>query len=248
MHPNSDQPPSSTIHIHSLPTKPNENKAKMSTFRINRGPVASATLYFDGSAAPNPGDGGAAAVASIKLHEGTTERTKKQWSIPLGHVTNVAAEYHALILGLRSLLSHFHHLQIRHEYVTLSIRGDSETLINHLNGIYRVRSPLLAPLYLHTLHLASRFQNITFTFIPRTSNLAADKPANAAQPPAQRLFSTQTCSPYSKHGSPVVPPLPRTTSTLPAQTLRVSLMQTSSLACRAVIPSLQICTAPIRCQ
>lgn len=139
-------------------------------------------MHFDGSASPNPGDGGAAAVATIKVTTTReTKRIKQEWSAALGHVTNIAAEYHALILGLRSLLSYLRTSNIRHEYVKLSVRGDSETVINHVKGTYRVSNPFLKPLYVLVLHLSSRFQNVSFVACPRTSNAAADRLAKQAR-------------------------------------------------------------------
>ncbi|KAI8854371.1 hypothetical protein BC829DRAFT_379807 [Chytridium lagenaria] len=86
--------------------------------------VDEVTLFFDGSTVPNPGRGGAGAVA------------KDMQAAFYDNITNNRAEYLGLILGLRRLLSE----------MTVHIVGDSELVINQLNKTYGIYNALVKSL------------------------------------------------------------------------------------------------------
>jgi ribonuclease HI len=88
----------------------------------------------------------------------------------LGETTNNVAEYTAVLEGL-SLASE---LGAR----TVTLRSDSQLLINQLMGRYRVKSEHLQPLYRRVRSIAAGFERISFEHVPREQNSAADGLAN----------------------------------------------------------------------
>lgn len=136
-----------------------------------------ATLKFDGSCKPNPGEGGSGYVL---------EQTQNSQRILAGqyyvgsNATNNVAEYFGLIAGLKHLASSDH--KIGH----LEIEGDSELVINQLKGRYKVNSPRLKKLRQITLKTIERgkgrdFDSYSFRWIERRSNQIADGFANDAR-------------------------------------------------------------------
>jgi hypothetical protein len=60
------------------------------------------------------------------------------------------------------------------------VRGDSELVVKQLKGEYKVKSPLLAPLYRKLKEMASQFSSLTFEWVPRERNREADRLTNLA--------------------------------------------------------------------
>jgi ribonuclease HI len=124
-------------------------------------------VHTDGAARGNPGPAGigvritrpnGAVVADIA--EG------------LGKTTNNVAEYTAAIRGLERAS------QLGATDVTL--RSDSQLLINQLTGRYRVKTPHLVPLHRRVRSLAAGFPAIRFEHVRREHNADADRLANQA--------------------------------------------------------------------
>ncbi len=88
----------------------------------------------------------------------------------IGETTNNVAEYTAVIEGL-ALAE-----ELGAKAVTL--RSDSQLLINQLTGRYRVKSEHLQPLHRRVRSLAAGFERISFEHVPREQNSAADALAN----------------------------------------------------------------------
>jgi ribonuclease HI len=88
----------------------------------------------------------------------------------IGETTNNVAEYTAVIEGL----SRAAELGAK----TVTLRSDSQLLINQLTGRYRVKSEHLQPLYRRARGLAAGFERIAFEHVPREQNTAADALAN----------------------------------------------------------------------
>jgi ribonuclease HI len=91
---------------------------------------------------------------------------------PLEPMTNNAAEYYALLLGLRCARS----LGIRY----LNVEGDSALIIKHLTGVYTVRDETLRQLYEPTKEAMGDFDKVNLCHIPRKMNRRADYLANWA--------------------------------------------------------------------
>ena len=80
------------------------------------------------------------------------------------------AEYTAVVEGLERATE----LNAR----TVTLRSDSQLLINQLTGRYRVKAPHLQPLHRRARSLAAGFERITFEHVPREENVEADRLAN----------------------------------------------------------------------
>lgn len=92
-------------------------------------------LFVDGAARNNPGPAG---VGIVILKN---EKPIEHHGFFVGSKTNNQAEYLALLIGLliiKPLLG---------PYDLLQILSDSELLVRHIKGIYKVKSPDLKPLY-----------------------------------------------------------------------------------------------------
>jgi len=125
------------------------------------------SLYTDGASRGNPGPGGAGSV--IRDGEGTVIATLKKY---LGLCTNNEAEYQALIMGLEEA--------VRRGCSRLDIFLDSELLVRHISGAYRIKSKNLLKYFNQVKNLLSLFESYTITHIDRSLNRAADRLANEA--------------------------------------------------------------------
>ena len=124
-------------------------------------------LYTDGACRGNPGEAGAGIV--ILDEEGNTIRELKKY---LGEKTNNAAEYQALIIGIKEVLKLGGN--------RVHIFSDSELMVNQLNGAYRVKNKGLMVLYNEADRLLKEFVGYDIKHINRNKNCQADKLANEA--------------------------------------------------------------------
>ena len=127
-----------------------------------------ATLFFDGGASPNPGCGGG---GFYLLDDRGNEITREAVGIyPYTNVTNNQAEYIGLIAGL---------LEAEAQGLRrLAVKGDSELVVNQMNGHYEVRSDRIFALNQYANEIERRFQRVTYTWIPRHENAVADSLAS----------------------------------------------------------------------
>ncbi len=130
-------------------------------------------VYCDGASRGNPGP--AAYGIVIATPDGRELLAEGR---ALGTATNNQAEYMALERALQ--------LAAQFQPRRVEIRLDSELLVRQMNGRYRVRSPLLAPLHARVQELARRLPDVRFVHVPRTLNARADELANAALDQAAR--------------------------------------------------------------
>lgn len=87
-------------------------------------------------------------------------------------MTNNVAEYHALIALLRWLLQ-----ADRPENLSVTIRMDSQLVVNQVNGRWAVRSALLFPLFMEACSLIRTLREkhrVHLIWVPREENVAAD--------------------------------------------------------------------------
>jgi ribonuclease HI len=125
------------------------------------------TLQFDGGSRGNPGPAGIGVV--LRAADGTPLVTLGRY---IGHATNNAAEYQALIVALEQAKR----LGARH----VLIRGDSELIVKQMRGEYRVRHPDLRPLHQRANQLLREFATARIEHNLRCHNALADKLANLA--------------------------------------------------------------------
>ena len=119
----------------------------------------------DGASRGNPGPAGIG--VEITTADGTVVA---EIARGIGETTNNVAEYTAAIEGL----ARAEELGAR----SVTLRSDSQLLINQLTGRYRVKSEHLQPLHRRARSLAAGFERITFEHVPREQNTAADALAN----------------------------------------------------------------------
>jgi ribonuclease HI len=119
----------------------------------------------DGASRGNPGPAGIGAQI-------TDERGAVLGEVArgIGETTNNVAEYTAVIEGLSVAAE----LGAR----TVTLRSDSQLLINQLSGRYRVKSEHLQPLHRRVRSIAAGFDRISYEHVPREQNTAADGLAN----------------------------------------------------------------------
>jgi ribonuclease HI len=120
---------------------------------------------IDGGARGNPGEAGCGIVLEVGGR-------REEHTLYLGITTNNVAEYAALLAALER--SHALGLD------ELTIRSDSQLLVEQMNGGYRVKAPHLKPLWLRARTLAAAFRRFSIVHVPRERNRAADALANHA--------------------------------------------------------------------
>jgi ribonuclease HI len=125
------------------------------------------TLHFDGGSRGNPGPAGIGVVLLDEHGEPVYELGEF-----LGRCTSNFAEYTALIRGLAAA-------KIL-KASKVSIKADSELVVRQINGIYKVKSPDLKPLYLRARSLMDEIGDVKIQHVYREGNARADELANLA--------------------------------------------------------------------
>ena len=129
----------------------------------------------DGGSRGNPGPAGYGAVVWTADHN-TVLAERKQ---AIGRATNNVAEYSGLIAGLE-------------EAATLGasevdVNMDSKLVVEQMSGRWKVKHPDMAPLHQQATALSTRFDHVTYNWVPRAKNSHADRLANEAMDAAAEL-------------------------------------------------------------
>jgi broad specificity phosphatase PhoE/ribonuclease HI len=127
----------------------------------------------DGGSRGNPGPAGFGAV----LKDADTGELIAEAAESIGRATNNVAEYRGLIAGLQLYGEHT-------PRAALEVRMDSKLVIEQMAGRWKVKHPDMRPLALTARRLAPA--DVTWTWIPRLQNAAADRLANLAMDAAAR--------------------------------------------------------------
>jgi ribonuclease H / adenosylcobalamin/alpha-ribazole phosphatase len=122
----------------------------------------------DGGARGNPGPAGYGAV----VREANTGEVLAERSAALGVATNNVAEYSGLIAGLQAAAEL--------GATAVEVRMDSKLVVEQMSGRWQIKHPGLRPLAAKAAGLVRGFEAVTFDWIPRERNRAADALANAA--------------------------------------------------------------------
>ena len=123
-------------------------------------------ITFDGGADPNPGKGyGSFHIASPTGQE-ILERRDFSASGPV--MTNNQAEYRTLIEALRFLRQK---LGERALVEHVRVDGDSQLVINQVQGVWKVRQENLKPLRAEAVSLASGFGSISYRWHRRDNSV-----------------------------------------------------------------------------
>ncbi|HEV2474555.1 MAG TPA: ribonuclease HI family protein [Chthonomonadales bacterium] len=123
------------------------------------------TAYVDGASRGNPGPAGIGIV--LQRADGSIA---KEIAEPLGRTTNNVAEYTAMIRALEEARA----LGCN----SVKVYTDSELMARQLNGLYKVKSAHLFPLFARARLLLQQFRKATVTHVPREYNCRADKLSN----------------------------------------------------------------------
>jgi ribonuclease HI len=125
------------------------------------------TAHCDGGARGNPGPAGyGAQICDDHGH------TLAELSEFLGNRTNNFAEYSGLLGCLQWALDH-HHKSLR-------VVSDSELMVKQIQGLYKVKSPDLLPLWQEAKRRIAQLDNFQITHALRHKNKEADRLANEA--------------------------------------------------------------------
>jgi len=147
-------------------TSSNKSSPSISPNNVKVFPQSEYTMNFDGASRGNPGPAG---IGAVIFHNGQEIWATCQY---IGTKTNNQSEYSALILGLKESLSR--------DIKQLHVYGDSQLVINQINGIYKVKNSGLQELYQEVQGLKAQFETIAFTHIYREFNKRADHLSNMA--------------------------------------------------------------------
>jgi ribonuclease H / adenosylcobalamin/alpha-ribazole phosphatase len=122
----------------------------------------------DGGSRGNPGPAGYGSVVWTADRSTILAESKQA----IGHATNNVAEYRGLIAGLEEAA--------KLEATEVAVSMDSKLVVEQMSGRWQVKHPDLAELNARARALASRFEQISYTWIPRGRNSYADRLANEA--------------------------------------------------------------------
>src|SRR4051794_28393441 len=122
----------------------------------------------DGGSRGNPGPAGYGAV----VREAATGEVLLERYASLGTTTNNVAEYSGLIAGLTAAAEL--------KATRVDVRMDSKLVVEQMSGRWQIKNPGLRPLAAEAAALVGRFEQVTFDWIPRERNKAADTLANRA--------------------------------------------------------------------
>lgn len=136
------------------------------------GQVSRLKLYADGGSRGNPGPS-----ASGFLLLDDKDEVVVQKGLFLGVTTNNQAEYQALKMGLEEAL--------RRGVLAVDVFMDSMLVINQMKGEYKVKNTDLKAIHQSLVELIPKFQDITFTHVPRERNKLADAIVNQVLDTAQ---------------------------------------------------------------
>jgi phosphoribosylglycinamide formyltransferase-1 len=123
--------------------------------------------YIDGGSRGNPGPAAAAFVLSD-----TSGKQLEARAFFLGKATNNVAEYTALVKALQAAA------KLGSEQI--GIFSDSDLLVKQINGLYRVKSEQIRPLYQEAVGLLEKFKSWKARHIRREKNEQADNLVNQA--------------------------------------------------------------------
>lgn len=156
------------------------------------------TVEADGGSRGNPGPAGYGAV----VRQGDAVLAERAAGI--GRATNNVAEYRGLLAGLDAALELDPDAEVE-------VRMDSKLVVEQMSGRWKVKHPDMRPLAAQAAQFVQRFPRVSFTWIPRAQNAAADRLANEAMDAAAkgRSWSASASASSASSASSVRDPAPR---------------------------------------
>jgi len=152
-----------------LISKKAEGSLEMAYPSATSGTAPAIVVFFDGLCEPRnprgvPCYGYVIYSGQEKIGDGFG-LASEPWS---WQASNNVAEYQALIKALEWLLEH------SHQDASVIIKGDSQLVINQMQGTYAVNAPRIMPLHRTAEKLTERFKQLRFQWVPREDNAEAD--------------------------------------------------------------------------
>lgn len=131
----------------------------------------------DGGSRGNPGPAGYGSVVWTADRSTVLAESKQA----IGRATNNVAEYRGLIAGLEEAA--------KLGATEVAVLMDSKLVVEQMSGRWQVKNPDLAQLHAQARALASRFEVISYSWVPRAQNSYADRLANEAMDAAAEIES-----------------------------------------------------------
>ncbi|KAL3801051.1 hypothetical protein HJC23_002344 [Cyclotella cryptica] len=164
------------------------------------------SIHFDGGSRGNPGVAGAGAEVKVTTKEKLTSYLIREYCGE--RHTNNFAEYSGMIAGLtqaKLCIENYFSTNDQSKSALLSFRlivnGDSNLVIQQMNGCWQCKNDNIKPLYNKALKLANYFKNavaelgakclLSFHHVYRDQNKVADELANEAMD-QKRSWTTST--------------------------------------------------------
>ncbi|RYV52607.1 bifunctional RNase H/acid phosphatase [Pengzhenrongella frigida] len=138
-------------------------------------PGARLVVEADGGSRGNPGPAGYGAL----VRDPTTGRVLAERAEYLGVVSNNVAEYSGLVAGLRAAV------EIDPDAV-IEVRLDSRLVVEQMSGRWKIKHEDMRRLAAQARAIVSP-QQVSYTWVPRAENSAADVLANAAMDRRQTI-------------------------------------------------------------
>jgi probable phosphoglycerate mutase len=123
----------------------------------------------DGGSRGNPGPAGYGAL----VRDAATGKVLAERAASVGRATNNVAEYGGLVAGLQAALD----LDASAE---VEVRMDSKLVVEQMSGRWKIKHPDMQQLALQAQKIARQLGGVTYTWVPRAQNSAADALANSA--------------------------------------------------------------------
>ena len=122
----------------------------------------------DGGSRGNPGPAGYGAL----VRDAATGRVLAERADYLGIVSNNVAEYSGLVAGLRAAVA-------IDPAALIEVRADSRLVVEQMSGRWKIKHDDMRRLAAQARTIAPP-ENVTYTWVPRSENAAADALANEA--------------------------------------------------------------------
>ena len=121
----------------------------------------------DGGSRGNPGVAGYGAL----VRDAGTGAVLVERAAPLGLVTNNVAEYRGLIAGLEAAA-------VLEPGADVEVRMDSRLVVEQMAGRWKTKHPDMRDLAAQARDVVTRLGTVTWTWVPRSDNTAADRLSN----------------------------------------------------------------------
>jgi ribonuclease HI len=141
--------------------------------KLKKDNYAAVTLSFDGACKDNPSGKAGCGWTLISDSDQSKIAEGRRYLGSSGYTNNVA-EYFGLIEGLKYIRSSGIEIGI------LRVKGDSQLVLNQIDGSYKVRNARLRPLRSRANDMLSRHGGYILEHVERDENKDADRLANEA--------------------------------------------------------------------